>query len=338
MTKDNLLEIFENACTDAVNNWREQGFSDAEIIDKLSQDKINNTMQLLLDESSSDYQKHFWDKRFEISYAQRIKSDMFVAHHNEIWGECFATSETMYVMAVEAAEMYSRFVDENIPEDVKKEKQYTFLALQYMHGRCCQEFLEIIYLMKFGFADCAYARWRSMYELCCNADFIKKHGETIAKQYFEQSQTDDHRYSWATGAKKEDGTELKIGTFQDIQKNCDINEAWKKQYKLACFVNHGSPQGTFKRLSLKDEQSLIVVGQSDYGITTPAEHSAISLAWMTSMFFNIFPCLDALAYAKVIHDWVEKIRKVYFDTADECFGTTFNYSEDEKYDYNRKTV
>lgn len=152
-------------------------------------------------------------------------------------------------------------------------------------------------IMKLGFADCAYARWRSMYELCCNAAFIKKHGEIIAKQYFEQSQTDEHKYSWTKGAKKDDGTELKITTFQGIQDNCDVDEAWKKQYKLACFVNHGSPQGTFKRLSLMDEQSLIVVGQSDYGITTPAEHSAISLQWITSMFLSVFPCLDALAHA-----------------------------------------
>ena len=88
--------------------------------------------------------------------------------------------------------------------------------------------------MKLGFADCAYARWRSMYELCCNAAFIKKHGEIIAKQYVEQSQTDEHKYSWTKGAKKDDGTELKITTFQGIQDNCDVDEAWKKQYKLAC--------------------------------------------------------------------------------------------------------
>jgi len=233
----------------------------------------------------------------------------------------------MYVMALEAAEQYSSFVSETISDNEKKDKQYTFLALQYMHGRCCQEFLEILHLMKLGFADCAYARWRSMYELCCNAAFIKKHGEMIAKQYVEQSQTEEHKYNWTKGAKKDDGTELKITTFQGIQDNCDMDEAWKKQYKLACFVNHGSPQGTFKRLCLMDEQSLVVVGQSDYGITTPAEHSAISLQWITAMFLSIFPCLDALAHAKVLHDWVEEVRMAYFTTADECFGTNFKYSE-----------
>ena len=151
--------------------------------------------------------------------------------------------------------------------------------------------------------------------------------DIIQKNYVQQAQTYHKKYRGNKGPKNDDGTELKITTFQGIQDNCDVDEAWKKQYKLACFVNHGSPQGTFKRLSLMDEQSLIVVGQSDYGITTPAEHSAISLQWITSMFLSVFPCLDALAHAKVIHDWVEEVRKAYFTTADKCFGTNINYDE-----------
>ncbi len=329
MSKDYLSEIAETALSDLVSEWQSQGFTEEEIDKKLDQDTINSSMELLFNQASKDFYEYFVNKKFEISYNQRIKADKFIAHQNQIWGECFAVSETMYVMAVEAAERYSKFVDENISNENKKEKQYTFLALQQMQGRCCQEFLEILYLMKFGFADCAYARWRSMYELCCIASFIKKQGETIAKQYIEQSQTDEYKYTWTEGAKNEDGTELKIRTFQGIQDNCDVDEAWKKQYKLSCFINHGSPQGTFKRLSLKESSSLVPVGQSDYGIDTPAEHSAISLQWITSMFLSIFPCLDALVHARVIHDWVEEIRKVYFKTSDECFGTKLNYDMKE---------
>ena len=327
MAEDYLSKVFKSAYSDVICKWRSDGLTDTEIIDRLNKNTVNNSMNALLKQAAKDYYEYFVEKRFEISYSQKIESDKFVAHQNEIWGKCFVVSETMYVMALEAAEHYSSFVNEYISDKEKKEKQYTFLALQYMHGRCCQEFLEILHLMKLGFADCAYARWRSMYELCCNAAFIKKHGETIAKQYVEQSQTDEHKYSWTKGAKKDDGTELKVTTFQGIQDNCDVDEAWKKQYKLACFVNHGSPQGTFKRLCLMDEQTFVVVGQSDYGITTPAEHSAISLQWITSMFLSIFPCLDALAHAKVIYDWVDEVRKAYFKTADECFGTNFNYDE-----------
>lgn len=330
MITDYLSDVFKNVYTDTILEWQKQGLSDAEIIKKLDQDTINDSLKLLLDQASKDSHEYFIEKKYEISHKQKIEQDKFIAHHNSIWGECFTVSETMYVMALEAAERYSAFVNDNISDDIKKEKQYTFLALQYMQGRCCQEFLEILYLMKFGFADCAYARWRSMYELCCNASFIMKYGEMIAKQYVEQSQTENQRFDWAKGAKKDDGTELKIHGFNTIQENCGVDSAWKEQYQKGCFLIHGSPQGTFKRLSLMDEQSLVVVGHSDYGITTPAEHSAISLAWITNMFLSIFPCLDALSHGRVIHDWVEEVRKVYFNTADECFGTTFNYNKGEQ--------
>ena len=78
----------------------------------------------------------------------------------------------MYVMALEAAAQYAAFASENISDVLEKKKQYTFLVLQYMQGCCCQEFWEILHSIKLGFADCAYARWRSMYELCCNASSL----------------------------------------------------------------------------------------------------------------------------------------------------------------------
>ena len=55
-------------------------------------------------------------------------------------------------------------------------------------------------MIRLGFADGAYARWRSLYELCVYADFIKHQGEQIAKQYIEQSETDESNCRWAKGA------------------------------------------------------------------------------------------------------------------------------------------
>ena len=55
----------------------------------------------------------------------------------------------------------------------KDARKFMFLALQHLHGRACQMFLEILTLLRNGFGDCAYARWRSLYELNCTAYFIK---------------------------------------------------------------------------------------------------------------------------------------------------------------------
>lgn len=86
-------------------------------------------MNALLKQAAKDYYEYFVKKRFEISYSQKIESDKFIAHQNEIWGKCFVVSETMYVMALEAAEHYSSFVNEYISDKEKKEKQYTFFGV-----------------------------------------------------------------------------------------------------------------------------------------------------------------------------------------------------------------
>lgn len=54
-----------------------------------------------------------------------------MAHQNEIWGSCFVVSETMYVMALEAAERYSAFVSENISDDLKRKSNILFGVTVY---------------------------------------------------------------------------------------------------------------------------------------------------------------------------------------------------------------
>lgn len=64
-----------------------------------------------------------------------------------------------------------------------QEAIHKYTALKYIHGRGLQQFLEIITLMKNGFADGAYSRWRSLYELNIIASFISEYGEEIAEAY-----------------------------------------------------------------------------------------------------------------------------------------------------------
>ena len=74
-------------------------------------------------------------------------------------------SEMMYIIVTEAIEDYRKIFDE-MPDESKRELQYRYLAISQLHGRACQQYLEVLCLLKSGFADGAFARWRSMYELC----------------------------------------------------------------------------------------------------------------------------------------------------------------------------
>jgi len=98
LAKDYLSELFKSVYTDTVFEWKKQGLSDQDIINKLSQDTINDSLKAVLEQSAKDYRDFFVAKKFEIAHRQKIETDKFIAHHNEIWGDCFAVSETMYVI------------------------------------------------------------------------------------------------------------------------------------------------------------------------------------------------------------------------------------------------
>ena len=206
---------------------------------------------------------------FEEVMGFRADEQEFIARQEQKWYRAFVASEAMYIMTLEVAESYSEYV-ESLPKDQFQSKYWTYIVMQHIHGRALQEFLEIITLMKNGFADGAYARWRSMYELSIISSFIIQYGENVAKKFYEASETDD-RYEWARESKIF-STRKKHITFNDIQKACDINsDIWKRQYDLANKTVHASPQGTFGRLCNMGTHPMIPVGRSDYGITTPGE-------------------------------------------------------------------
>lgn len=279
-------------------------------------------------ETINEIFKSLKDDIYEISAEHRADIQLFCAHQEQLWGKCFAVSEAMYKLVLEAAEKYVAFVSENISSEEFEKQKYTFEALRHIHGRVCQIFLEVLCLMRNGFADGAYARWRTMYELCCFAEFIKIADETTAKAYIEQTDTAEQNPIWA---KKAPCFSQKSKNFKpqilDIRKQCLLETAWKEQYKLGCAVNHASPQGTMGRMSYGGGVQVIPVGPSDYGIATPAEHSAIALMLCTRIFFWVFPNADAMIQCEVLDQWLDLIRESYFSVNDVAFS-----EEDSKED------
>lgn len=330
MANDELREIFNETMESVISEWLEEGLSEKEISEKLTEEKIKDTMLAIMDKSSEDSLSFFKEHMYEIAYTEQAKTDEFVSRQRQTWGAGLAASQAMYIMAVESAELFSKFVAEDLDDTERRHKQYSFLVLQHMHGRACQIFLEIFHLMRLGFADGAYARWRTLYELCCCADFIRHQGEKIAKQYYEQSNTNDQNYSWAKGALDEKGNKLDAGSFKKIQEIVNIDSGWLSQYKLACFITHASSQGTFGRLANGSTENLIPVGHSNYGIATAAEHSAICLCWITGEFVTLFHHLDSDARCKLLSEWIKVVRDAYFTAHEETFGEKLGENESSK--------
>ena len=316
-----INKVLNDAFRETVENWKKEGMSDEDIIAKIEKIDFTDVMMSITDTASCDYTTFFRERMYEIELEERANAQEFSAHQEQLWGKCFAASQTMYTLTVEAAETISNFVNENASAEEKEARQFRFLALQHIHGRACQMFLEILTLLRNGFGDCAYARWRSLYELNCIAYFIKAQGEKIAKQYYEQSQSKEpvKDYAWTVGAINKKGEPITIRTFAAIETYCEMGATWNEQYKLACLVTHGTPKGTFQRMSIYETQNVIPVGRSNYGIAVPAEHSAISLHLISTLFFTLFPYADGIVYVKTLGKWVSVIQEMYYTTEKEAF-------------------
>ena len=269
--------------------------------------------------SKSDF-KTCKSEMFERVCSERLLSNEFKARQEQKWNKPLATSEMLYIMVLEAAEYYVEYVS-RVADDERRQKANTYWALRNIHGRGMQIYLEILELMKGGFADGAYARWRSLYELTIYGSFIAEHGEAVAKAFCEASESEEEYPNWAKTSGFFKNTRGNL-SFRRIEEKTNLNTAaWNKQYKLACKITHASPQATFKRLGNYpiSNDSFIPIDRSDYGLTTPGEHSAVSLVQLSIMFFNIFPEGTTLARMITLNKWIDVVREAYFKTHDEVF-------------------
>lgn len=320
MGNDKTVEFFKETLLSILKNELEKAESGEEankLMEKMKKIDFTDFFSKFYLEIADNTINDMKEAMYKEVMIFRAEEQEFLVRQEQKWCSAFVASEAMYIMVLESAESYVKYVNE-LEENIKKTKKYTFTAMLHIHGRALQEYLEIITLMKNGFADGAYARWRSMYELTIISSFIIKHGEKVAKAYIAAHDTNDS-YQWARSSGVFSSSKRYI-SFNDIQKACGINtDVWRKQYDLANKTVHASAQGTFARLGNMGTRNIIPVGRSDYGITTPGEHSAISLAQITVMFYNIFPYVDGVVAMKSINGWIDVIREIYFKIHDEVF-------------------
>ena len=121
MSKAPISEVVNNVFRDTVENWKKEGLSDERIIEKIEKVNFEDVMFSIADTASSDYTTFFRDKMYEIELDERAKSKEFSAHQEQLWGKCFAASQTMYVLAVEAADNYCNYIDKNASAEEKED-------------------------------------------------------------------------------------------------------------------------------------------------------------------------------------------------------------------------
>lgn len=315
MVGDFIKETVEKALQEIITEKVEAGVTEEEIEQVISSDNIAKAFSELIKQVSSDSVDVIEEIMYEKVLVERAYADEFLARQNQKWGKAFVASDAMYICVLESTEIYAKYVEEAHQDEIS----YMYHAMKNIHARALQIYLEIITLNKNGFADGAYARWRSLYELSVISAFIKKYGENVAQSFVQAADSDD-RYEWARSAKcfRKYPKDRHV-TFNAIQNKCELaTKEWKKEYDFVNKLVHASPQGTMYRLG-GDTAVALPVGRTDWGMTVSAIHAAISLSQITADFFTVFFHGDSLMAMLTFHKWVERIAEYYKDTEEEGF-------------------
>lgn len=165
------------------------------------------------------------------------------------------------------------------------ERKHRFHALIKNHSRACLISEEILHLLKGGFADAAFARWRSLYEIAVTATFIGLRGEGCAEAYLDHEIVDelrclqlDHEVQAARGNEpKSDGYVKDLeGVFQEkLEKHGD---SFKNPFGWAA-VTLGQKNPQFRDLeeSIGQAQMRVLYKRASHKIHAAANGVSTSL-------------------------------------------------------------
>ena len=284
----------------------------------ISEDTIKECFDEFIKLYRNEFLKSLYKGMYEAVAEHRLWSDEFTVGLEKKWFRAFVACDAMSIIA-----------DEILGDYIKKYEStsmpYRFITLKYIAGRACQVYREIVCLAKHGFADGAFARWRTLYELAVIALFINEYGDTVAKSYYDFKDFDCGYQNWAIEASCfANRRRTSRITFAEIEQKTVLNiDPWIKQHKLSHKVVHAAPQGTFSKIGDKHSDLHILTGASDYGLNIPLNNAVISFAQICVTFLTLNISSQAFIGIIAIKNWIQIVEKEIYQCAYEVFGDEY---------------
>jgi len=227
-----------------------------------------------------------------------------------VWGEALATLEELIASCAELGDLAAQ---------LQAEESELFFALKLLRARACQVAWEVHALASSGYADGAYARWRTLHEIAVVIEFLRKKGNPAAVAYLEHAQIKNRKIlreynecqrelsyepipesdiESAEQKKKEllkkYGDEFaedygwaspfctnKYPSFVDIRRESGYGH-WKAHFGMANHAVHAGPHGVLFRLGHPlDSKPAPLIGPSLLGLADPLHATAISVMHAT---------------------------------------------------------
>jgi hypothetical protein len=306
------------------------------IIESLNRltDKIPNLFLNLTDKSSDlQIRRILKDAPESLNY-RRSEFWYFRKNLRLRWGCAIDLLEILLGCSVEIGEAYSKSV---MRSRSKKSRLKNGLLIQ-LHARSCQITREILSLLENGYADGAFARWRTLHEISVVSQIIWSNDSELSERYLQheiveskRAQDEYVRSHEELGFRKIPEREIKnvnrlfdvmlsrygkeFGsqygwmahrlknprpTFADLEKFAG-KSLIRSFYKMASYNVHASPKALKFRLgSLGTRNGILLAGASNAGLEEPGQNAAISLTQITALLFNSRWSFEKLSQLKTL--------------------------------------
>lgn len=262
-------------------------------------------VRLLVTEGRAQHRRRRRDAR-RAQFNRRIRRQ---------WGRALDTLDELIAVSAESGDLVAGEYSNST---------CLFTAQELLRQRACQVAWEVHIICARGYADGAYARWRTLHEIAVVMEFLHKFGEAAAERYLQHVHVKNRkvlreyeecqrelRYPPLTGeevgrseAKKKDvisrsghdfaneygwaATDCKIAnpTFFHVRQAAGYS-FWKAHYGMASHSVHAGPHGILFRLGHpQGARAAPLPGPSLMGLCDPLNATAISLTHATFAFFQ----------------------------------------------------
>lgn len=205
--------------------------------------------------------------------------------------------------------------------NIYKDNIYLYDSLQKLQSRACLVANEILVLLRNGFADGAYARYRTLHEIMVLNWFISDNGNEAGKRYLASSIVKDNKdakelnkyaeilgecsvsddnledlkkkygdnfvqgdYGWSSAFIK--GKETKRIYFNDLENSIDVKHL-RPHYRFTSNNIHCGASSLYSHIALPDNLTdKLLLGTSSYGIAKPLYLSSQSLNMISVNFLT----------------------------------------------------
>ena len=302
-----------------------------DFITELVQDSIKCSSDILYNGFDKDKDNELKDVR---KYTEGFNNRLY-----KTWKKPIDYFESL----IELISSYTYSFTETFYEEAYKNNNLLFNALQNIQARALLVSRECLTLIKNGYPDGAFSRWRTIYELSVIGKLLyDENNDDLCERYlnyYHIQEYKDEKTSRERGHQDHTDESFKIleqnynlmiskygpnyakgdygwannlfnknrVTFQEIKDRVDMDKLYG-YYKLSSTYIHGNHKANEESLGLiPNLEKLKLVGPSNYGLSIPMQNVAISLVHISTYFFITYSNLDVWTACSIMNKFLDKI-------------------------------